>query len=82
MVTVLSWLLPLQWLVLEARKLSMELGVDKTASNTFTRNEEGNKITVDALDSFGYDEAAKLVYGESNLEWKKRHQKSATEEQL
>ena len=60
----------------------MELGIDKTASNTFARNEKEHRITVDALDSFGYDEAAKLVYGESYLEWKKRCQKSATEEQL
>ena len=73
---------PIQWLVLEARKLSMELGVDRTASNSFARNDKEHKITVDALDSFGYDEAAKLVYGESILEWKKRHQRSATEEQL
>jgi Protein of unknown function (DUF1244) len=35
-----------------------------------------------ALDSFGYDEAARCVYGTSYAEWKKRHQKAATQQQL
>jgi hypothetical protein len=37
---------------------------------------------VDTLDSFGYDEAAQLVYGCTYPEWKKRHMKKATDEQL
>jgi Protein of unknown function (DUF1244) len=35
-----------------------------------------------ALDSFGYDEAARRVYGTSYAEWKERHQRAATQEQL
>ena len=37
---------------------------------------------MDALDSFGYEEAAKEVYGCTYPEWKERHQKKATEEQV
>ncbi len=37
---------------------------------------------VNSLDSFGYDEAAQLVYGCTYPEWKKRHMKKATDEQL
>lgn len=36
----------------------------------------------DALSTFGYDQAANEVYGVTYPEWKKRHQKKATEEQL
>ena len=37
---------------------------------------------VNSIDSFGYDEAAQLVYGCTYPEWKKRHMKKATDEQL
>ncbi len=37
---------------------------------------------VDELDSFGYDEAAQLVYGCTYPEWKRRHMKKVTDEQL
>lgn len=37
---------------------------------------------IDALDSFGYDEAAQYVYGCTYPEWKKHHQKKATDEQM
>ena len=70
-------------MVLEARKLSKQLHEgENSAVSTFAGNEEECKTTLDVLDSFGYNEAAILVYGESYSEWKKRHQKSATEEQL
>ena len=69
-------------MVLEARKLSKELRDDDSDVSTFAGNMEECKITVDALDAFGYDEAAKIVYGERYLDWKKRHQKSASEAQL
>ena len=75
-------LLLIQWLVLEARKLSKELRDDDSDVSTFAGNEGECKMTVDALDAFGYDEAAEIVYGESYLDWKKRHQKSASEAQL
>jgi hypothetical protein len=34
------------------------------------------------LDSFGYDDAAQLVYGTSYDRWKERHHREATDEQL
>jgi hypothetical protein len=71
-------------MVLEARKLSKQLGTD-TSFATFLigKNEEKYcQLTINALDSFGYDEAAKEVYGITYPDWKKRHQKKATDEQL
>lgn len=79
---LIGCVLLIQWLVLEARKLSKELRDDDSDVSTFAGNEGECKMTVDALDAFGYDEAAKIVYGESYLDWKKRHQKSASEAQL
>jgi molybdopterin adenylyltransferase len=35
-----------------------------------------------ALNAMGYEEAAQHVYGMTNGEWKKRHQKKATDEQM
>ena len=72
-------------MVLEARKLSKQLRTDVTSFATcFTgKNKEKNiQLTINALDSFGYDEAAKEVYGITYPDWKKRHQKKATDEQL
>mmetsp|Transcript_25681 Transcript_25681/g.54249 ORF Transcript_25681/g.54249 Transcript_25681/m.54249 type:complete len:551 (-) Transcript_25681:1781-3433(-) len=71
-----------KWMVLEARNLSQRLRVDRSFATAFIGNEEECESTIGALDSLGYDEAAKEVYGETYPEWKKRHQKKATEEQL
>ena len=38
--------------------------------------------TIQALDALGYDEAAEKVYGCTYPEWKKRHQKKSTDEQM
>ncbi len=57
-----------KWLVVEARRLS-------------DHNTLSSEI-VHSLDSFGYDEAAQLVYGCTYPEWKKRHMKKATDEQM
>lgn len=43
---------------------------------------EQQKEIINSLDSYGYDEAAQYVYGCTYQEWKKRHQKKATEEQM
>ena len=71
-------------MVLEARKLSKLLGKDASFATSFIgKNEEKyRQLTINALDSFGYDEAAKEVYGITYPDWKKRHQKKATDEQL
>mmetsp|Transcript_14949 Transcript_14949/g.27049 ORF Transcript_14949/g.27049 Transcript_14949/m.27049 type:complete len:529 (-) Transcript_14949:51-1637(-) len=71
-----------KWMVLEARKLSKHLRLNKKFATAFIGNEEECQSTINALDSLGYDEAAKEVYGVTYPEWKKRHQKKATEEQL
>jgi len=69
-------------MVLEARKLSKLLRSDKESVSAFSANEEECQLTIGALDSFGYDEAAKEVYGVTYPEWKKLHQKKASEDQL
>ncbi len=70
-----------QWMVFEARKLSGDLLADRFSASTFTGSEEGRAQTIDKLNSFGYEESAKQVYGCTFFEWKERHQKKATEEQ-
>ena len=69
-------------MVLEARKLSKQLQADGNFTTAFIGSEDDCKAAIQALDSLGYDEAAKEVYGETYPEWKKRHQKKATDEQL
>ena len=65
-----------KWLVVEARKLSDAL------------KEEGNNVNQDldsilqSLDAMGYDEAAQHVYGMHYGDWKKRHSKKASDEQM
>ena len=61
--------------MLEARKLSSQM--QQTAAN----HEEKQQI-IQALDALGYDEAAEEVYGCTYPEWKKRHAKKATDEQM
>jgi molybdopterin adenylyltransferase len=56
-------------MVLEARRL-----VDGQQDN--------DNLPVQALNALGYDEAAQCVYGMTYGEWKKRHQKKATDEQM
>ena len=74
---------PNQWMVLEARKLSKQLNEDESFATTFIgNNDKVYKQTIHDLNAFGYDEAAKKVYGSTISEWKKRHQKKATDDQL
>jgi hypothetical protein len=40
------------------------------------------KIAIGTLDTFDYEGAARVVYGCGYTEWKKRHQKMATEDQM
>ena len=64
-----------KWLVVEARKLSadLEMASDPSANNA---------QLIQALDALGYDETAEHVYGCAYGEWKKRHAKKATDEQM
>ena len=74
---------PIKWMVLEARKLSKQLNEDESFATYFIGNND--KIceqTIHDLNSFGYEEAAKEVYGSTISEWKKRHQKKATDDQM
>mmetsp|Transcript_9898 Transcript_9898/g.14770 ORF Transcript_9898/g.14770 Transcript_9898/m.14770 type:complete len:540 (-) Transcript_9898:123-1742(-) len=66
-----------KWLVLEARKLATTIrGV---CQNNFTEEEEELLL---ALDDFGYEEAAEIVYGCRYEDWKEAHQRKATDEQI
>jgi len=69
-------------MVLEARKLAKNLRQDAEFAVGFTSSTEEYRSTVKALDGLGYDEAAQEVYGCTYPEWKKRHQKKASEEQM
>ena len=69
-------------MVLEARKLSKQLSSDDTLADRFIQNGQTCQDIVYALKKWGYEDAAKIVYGCSYAEWKKRHQSKATEEQL
>mmetsp|Transcript_51879 Transcript_51879/g.110242 ORF Transcript_51879/g.110242 Transcript_51879/m.110242 type:complete len:562 (-) Transcript_51879:98-1783(-) len=68
-----------KWLVVEARNISDRISADNEMASFFP---EQQRRTLNSLDSFGYDEAAQYVYGCNYPEWKKRHQKKATGEQL
>lgn len=68
-----------KWLVVEARRISDQIGADSVASSYFP---EQQRKTIALLDSFGYDEGAQYVYGCTYPEWKKLHQKKATDAQL
>lgn len=63
-------------MVVEARKL-----VDNGDVNSIGTSDDAQQI-VDALNALGYDEAAQHVYGMTYNEWKSRHQKKATDEQM
>ena len=70
-------------MVIEARKLSKQLDEDKSFATNFIGNSD--KIctqTIHDLNAFAYDVAAKEVYGSTISEWKKRHQKKATDDQM
>ena len=69
----------MQWLVVQARKISDQIGADNVASSYFP---DQQKKAIGSLDSFGYDEAAQYVYGCTYPDWKKLHQKETTAEQM
>jgi len=62
-------------MVVEARRLS-----DSLKENP--GDEQNLDDILQALDALGYDEAAQYVYGCNYGDWKKRHAKKATEEQM
>ena len=58
----------LKWLVLAARIFSKEVSI--------------NPDLKQALDNFGYDEAAEEIYGCAYTKWKKQYATKATDEQM
>lgn len=62
-----------KWMVVEARAL-----VDSPKEQDIFLDD----MTKKALNALGYEEAAEHVYGTTYGEWKKRHQKKATEAQM
>jgi hypothetical protein len=76
-----------KWLVMTARKLSVQFKAVSLSSSTskiypkaYMNSPNGN--LVELLDTFGYDEAAQSIYGCAYTEWKATYQKTATEAQL
>jgi hypothetical protein len=68
-----------KWLVVQARQISDEVNSNSTVSSYFCEQQQN---VVRMLDAFGYDEGAEVVYGCGYSEWKKAHQKKATDEQM
>lgn len=67
-------------MVLEARRL---VDSAKEGDDTMDEEQKMDKAKIASLQSFGYNEAAELVYGTSDIgAWKARHQKPASPEQL
>lgn len=62
-------------MVVEARRLSDTLKEQE-------QDEQELHDILQALDALGYDEAAQYVYGCNYGDWKKRHAKKATDEQM
>lgn len=62
---------------MEARKLSVT--IKGVCQDSYTDEE---KIMVQNLDAFGYDEAAEYVYGVAYPEWKAAHAKKASDKQM
>jgi len=71
-----------KWMVLEARQLSKQLLEDSSVAVSLTIPLDQCEHVINFLNSFGYNEAAKIVYGLAYPVWKKRHQQKATEEKL
>lgn len=73
-------------MVLEARNLLKQLSsTDRSIATALVGgNYTDDKLQeiINALHSFDYDAAAKEIYGTTYPDWKKRHQKKATDEQL
>ena len=69
-------------MVIEARKFSKRLRDDANFAIGFSINSEECQGIIKVLDGLGYDEAAQEVYGCTYPEWKKLHQKKASEEQM
>jgi len=65
-----------KWLVLAARDLSEQIQESKTPKTSH------DVSSINTLDSFEYKKAAKVVYGCSYDEWKSRHLKKASGDQM
>lgn len=65
-----------KWIVMAARDLSSSLSQETLDA------EEGVGREIRALDALGYDEAAEHVYGCNYGDWKKKHAKKASDEQM
>ena len=62
-----------KWMVVEARHMTTK---NDTESSSL------DELTIQALNALGYEEAAEHVYGMTYGNWKKRHQKKATDAQM
>ena len=65
-------------MVIEARKLAEEIQSQNATSQQYGDVDQ----ILQSLDALGYDEAAQHVYGMNYGDWKKRHMKRATDDQM
>ena len=56
--------------------------VGATQDSPSTEQEQDLDDIIQALDALGYDQAAQYVYGCDYSDWKKRHAKKASDEQM
>ena len=68
----------MQWMVIEARKLAEEIQSLNASSQQYGDVDR----MLQSLNALGYDEAAQHVYGMNYGDWKKRHMKKATDDQM
>jgi molybdopterin adenylyltransferase len=72
-------------MVLEARRMVDQKSSGASADNcavSSSNNDRLDTVTIQALNAMGYEEAAQHVYGMTYNDYKKRHQKKATDEQM
>ena len=70
---------PQKWLVIQARKISDQIKDSDVMISYFS---DKQYAAIKTLDAYDYDEAARVVYGCGYPEWKKLHQKKATDAQM
>jgi len=74
-------------MVVEARRLSDEISSRSTSASELTPaagagSRSSSSAVCNLLDMYGYDDAARYVYGTTYADWKKRHHQKATDEQM
>ena len=67
---------------MEARTIAGEMASLSDTKDGDSPPSSSSAATVAALNALGYDEAAQYVYGINYSDWKKKHAKKASDEQM